>query len=483
MLACLRSRVPCVALVAIALLVLGVASPASADRTTWTSEADFAAGILEALDATSVPGSLRLAWSPGWVKFEGNPVLGPGDPGSWDETSTNSLSVVYEAGAYRMWYAGCSGISCGIGHATSPDGVAWVKDPANPVIAGGIIQNPYVLRVVATYHMWFAVNTDTIRIGHATSPDGVAWTVDGGPVLEGTPGTWDGAAVSTPAVLVENATFTMYYSGHGGSYSYSIGRATSPDGVNWTKDPSNPVMTYGGGWEGDRVHPLEVLRLATGYGMYYVGDYYAPQVGYATSVDGRSWTRAAGNPVLRVGTPGEWDSARLGDIGITDPGSGERLWYVGGSGGSLSIGLADLGTTYASFGAFTSAVFDSSSAWTTWNEVGWSGTPAANGTLVVSVRFGDAPDPNSSWTPWSNPSSVSPARIGTASRYIQVLVAFFAFDTSRTPVLDELWVDYTPPAPYRDPALWVLPLFLGVPAVVGGVAAWLLVRRRRAAPR
>ena len=54
--------------------------------------------------------------------------------------------------------------------------------------------------------------------------------------------------MSRPSVIKENNIYYMWYSGNNGG-GWSIGLATSPDGLNWTKYGLNPVMSGSGGWE------------------------------------------------------------------------------------------------------------------------------------------------------------------------------------------------------------------------------------------
>ena len=74
-----------------------------------------------------------------WDQYPGNPVLGPGDPGSWDEFARVDPTVLFDGSVYHMWFAGYDGafIGGGFGHATSLDGVEWTLDPNNPVLTPG----------------------------------------------------------------------------------------------------------------------------------------------------------------------------------------------------------------------------------------------------------------------------------------------------------------------------------------------------------
>lgn len=120
------------------------------------------------------------------------PVLGPGPPGTWDETGVAYSSVQLDRDGYRMWYQG--------------------RD----------LQGRW-------------------RIGHAASPDGVVWEKDrGNPVLEpGAPGAWDSERVFTPAVVRKGSGWRMVYSG---SPDWGLGYAYSEDGSRWRKALGNPFF-------------------------------------------------------------------------------------------------------------------------------------------------------------------------------------------------------------------------------------------------
>ncbi len=104
-------------------------------------------------------------------------------------------------------------------------------------------------------------------VGLAYSSDGLHWFRYGtSPVL--TPSTntadWDGAYEYRASVLklAGDGMYHMYYSGSNGvnspntlNYAHGIGHAMSADGINWTKDPSNPIfiITDGVAWRVNHV--------------------------------------------------------------------------------------------------------------------------------------------------------------------------------------------------------------------------------------
>jgi len=332
-------------------ILSGIAVVASAAGSlAQSSHAEFRTGPRTALDASTSRGdSLPSPTAANWVKSPANPVLGPGT--GWEADWVDSPTVLYEGGVYKMWYQGCAGVQCAIGYATSSDGVVWTRYGSNPVYtadASGWDQNlgnPVVIHDGAEYKMWYAGNGPTaIEIGYATSPDGINWRRFGSaPVLRGL-ASWDSASTSTPVVIKEGAMYTMYFSGHSGDYTYRMGRAMSPNGFNWTEDAANPLMSPDVSWEESRVHPTGIIVGSSGYDLYYTASFSLPQIGHATSVDGRAWTKDVANPILRVGASGSWDSAGVA-VGKTVTVGGVTRMYFGGESAAWGwrIGMATYG--------------------------------------------------------------------------------------------------------------------------------------------
>jgi predicted GH43/DUF377 family glycosyl hydrolase len=224
-----------------------------------------------------------------WTKHP-TPVLGPGTPGSWDDARVSEIAVLRnESGTYEMWYSGGDGVNTRIGYATSNDGITWTKYSQNPVLdvnpsmpwENQSVSELSVVKDAATYRMWYTGN-DAGPIGYATSSDAVTWTRHpSNPVFGfGSPGSWDEVEVDNPSVLIEGGLFHMWYGG--GDDPSAIGYATSPDGVNWTRNLENPVLEAGppGSWdEGGIDVPSVVLGGAT-YHMWYDGG----GIGYASPI-------------------------------------------------------------------------------------------------------------------------------------------------------------------------------------------------------
>ncbi len=308
-------------------------------------------GLTVAVAQTPPPGN--------WVKDPANPVLGPGALDSWDSGGVLAPAVLAEGTGFQMWYAatGTAVANMAIGRATSSNGSAWVRYANNPVLVSGApgawdsagVEDPAVVKKDGVYHLWYTGHDAAggRRVGHATSPDGMVWTKDpANPVLQpGPEGAWDVKGVRPGTVLFIGGEYRMWYMGSNVAGTAGIGLATSANGVNWTKHSSNPVLSVQGtGWESQGVYRPAVVFDGTTYRMWYtgVGGDGLPRIGMATSSDGVQWTRAAGNPVLGPGGPGTWDTAAAKQPAVVWKAdtSTYHLWYGGTAGNVEAIGHA-----------------------------------------------------------------------------------------------------------------------------------------------
>ena len=236
-----------------------------------------------------------------WNKYGGNPVLQAGASGTWDDVGLPSADVLIIGTTYHMWYTGNDGTNMRIGHATSPDGITWTKDTLN------------------------------------------------NPVLDvGAPGTWDDYWVYFPKVVLDGLVYHMWYTGDDGppTQNESVGHATSLDGISWTKDTINPVMTHGpsGSWDDEIVGAgFASLEGSTFYIWYDGGDGTYFRIGQATSTDGgTTWVKDLNNPVLDIGSSTSWDYPRVqvGSITYNSNTSTYYMYIFGGDMFSWEIGYA-----------------------------------------------------------------------------------------------------------------------------------------------
>jgi len=212
-----------------------------------------------------------------WNKYFQNPVLSPGPAGSWEEKSADCQSIGYYNGQYMTWYCGTpEDLHCQIGLATSPDGINWTKHAENPVLrlgpagswdAGILICNEVLFdEAEQLFKIWYVGGYNGIYgIGYATSPDGIDWTkYPGNPmIIPADPTQWDGYSVDEPDVHLINGTYHMWYKGWKKPYGVAwIGHATSSDGIRWERDPENPVLlttNSPGAWDNFQIYRPRVL--------------------------------------------------------------------------------------------------------------------------------------------------------------------------------------------------------------------------------
>jgi predicted GH43/DUF377 family glycosyl hydrolase len=300
-----------------------------------------------------------------WTKNEANPVLDTGPPSSWDDLKAVHPTVVFKDNLYHMWYAGLGPSGYKIGLANSTDGINWEKCSLNPVLdagpsawEGAKVETPTVLFDGTTFHMWYSgFNGAVYRIGYANSSNGIKWNKHSTPVLNpDTP--WDNIHVYSPAVLYNEGTFHMWYSGYDGSI-WRIGYATSTDGTNWSKSSANPVLDLGppGSWDDERIYCPEVVNDKGQYHMWYSGlDGSLWRNGYASSIDGENWTKGPFNPILDLGPPGSWDSDHVSHPTVLYDGITFHMWYIGNETDSRT-GYATYNINWTKYNSF-SEVFD-----------------------------------------------------------------------------------------------------------------------------
>jgi uncharacterized repeat protein (TIGR01451 family) len=291
------------------------------------------------------------------TKYAGNPVLKVGANGAWDDAAIWRPIVLKEGSIYKMWYSASDGTTRRIGLATSPNGITWTKSISNPVLAPGSVgawdsigvYAPSVIFDGGVYKMWYAGNWGFSSIGYATSPDGITWTKSAyNPVLSGQGyygnGYWE-AEVTEPTVIKVGTTYHLWYVGNDGTI-LRIGHATSTDGLNWVKDAANPVLNLGtpGNWDWLDVYSPSVVKVGDEFKLWYSGDTLPPayQTGYATSLDGSTWTRQ--QKLIAQGPLNSFDVHSADYPAVIVDNGGYKVWYSGlNSSGTYNLGYATAG--------------------------------------------------------------------------------------------------------------------------------------------
>lgn len=128
-------------------------------------------------------------------------------------------------------------------------------------------------------------------------------------------------------------------------------RLLPPADSSWSRSASNPLLSASLSWEETSVQEPMVLLESGVWKMWFTGGWTHPGMGYATSPDGITWTRYAGNPVYGQGGSGyafTADCPHVMKVGST--------YYLFSSGGT---------TTSVPFTTFKVATSSDGIAWTT----------------------------------------------------------------------------------------------------------------------
>ncbi len=152
------------------------------------------------------------------------------------------------------------------------------RDPVSIDFSG--IESPSVVKFNGLYHMYYTAVPQTIvgsvSIGHATSENGIDWMKDqNNPVLEpsGEIADWNGIGVAEPGAVVVNNKLFLYFAAESAGGRDSIPANTSSIGLSVSSDgyqfgPQQKILTIG--------LPYSYADGFTGYGspaaLFYNGN-------------------------------------------------------------------------------------------------------------------------------------------------------------------------------------------------------------------
>ncbi|MCU7926609.1 MAG: hypothetical protein KZQ97_09200 [Candidatus Thiodiazotropha sp. (ex Dulcina madagascariensis)] len=216
----------------------------------------------------------------------------------WSINALETPSVVKVDDVYYLYFSGrYQDQAFKIGVATSADGYTWavheqpvleatlpwelVQQETNGKLFGGVLEpSVHYDRQTSIFYLWYSTfgvqeNIFGGTIGFATSKDGMHWEKRKEPVF--TPGandSWDDALVGHVSVEKDpNGHYHMFYAGFpkGSSSPEGIGHARSADGVNWTRNPSNPIVRTNASWHTFLVGGPSSLILNGTMNLWYMG--------------------------------------------------------------------------------------------------------------------------------------------------------------------------------------------------------------------
>ncbi|MEO8552926.1 MAG: hypothetical protein ABI678_23280 [Kofleriaceae bacterium] len=180
------------------------------------------------------------------------------------------------------------------------------------------------------------------------------------PMLHNGPEAYDHGKTGPRVVLKFGPSdYRMWYEAVDDSIYTTVGYATSIDGITWTKQ--GVVKSPSATWEGNEVSPNSIVFEGSTLRLYYHAggsQLVNRRIGTATSTDGMVWTRAA-NPVLDLGASGTFDDNQVAEPRVVKVGATYRMYYTGRSATdnktSLGYATSDDGTSFTKQGQLMDA--------------------------------------------------------------------------------------------------------------------------------
>lgn len=259
--------------------------------------------------AKSISGMFQICYATStdgihdWLKY--GAVLSPDRTNptySYDSNRTFMPCVIKEVvgstTTYRMWYGGLGTWTVDrptapnanrTGYATSPDGINWTRQGVAVGLNTTLMQcfnfgsalAGKVINVGGTYKMWMH-DDGARRIGYSESADGITWSqpvraiergciAASGIVGDTRPTDTCRAYLCSPYYDAEAGVYHIWYTASTSTpHPYQINHAVSDDGIFWTKDPRNPIITYKTLDQWDySPHRMCVIRDGNKFKMWY----------------------------------------------------------------------------------------------------------------------------------------------------------------------------------------------------------------------
>lgn len=223
------------------------------------------------------------------------PSLRLGRPGAFDDAGAMPGCLVEFGGQLLLYYTGWTlartvPFTFFVGLARSTDGGdSFEKMSESPVLGRNrhdpfLTGAPWVLSENGRLRMWYISGTEWVldpdekrppvhyyTIKHATSDDGWNWETNDQlclPYLEGE------HAIARPVVRRQGDGYEMLYSARRLNETYRVYRATSADGLAWTREPSSLLETAVTGWDSEMVCYASWLDTTHGSFVLYNGNAY-----------------------------------------------------------------------------------------------------------------------------------------------------------------------------------------------------------------
>ena len=229
-----------------------------------------------------------------WKPIAGNPVFQGEAGNAWDKKIRERGFVLFDNGEYHLWYTGYNDAKSPLrllGHATSPDGLAWKRDAANPIVGDHWVEDEFVM-----------VAEGEKDVAHQlTSTDGVHWKelgkldvrlADGKPIPDGPYG--------TPSLWFEDGVWYLFYE----RGDRGVWLATSLDRKVWKNVQDAPVLAMGpDAYDSQAVAVNQIIKRDGVYYAFYHASAHRPWKDWTSNIarskDLIHWEKYPGNPIAR----------------------------------------------------------------------------------------------------------------------------------------------------------------------------------------
>lgn len=210
---------------------------------------------------------------------------------------------------------------------TSRQGIPFSKDP-------------HVVKFEGRYLMYFSIPpfkgnpASGWNIGVAESKDLINWNKIG-EIIPAEGADYEKKGLCAPCALVKDGQVHLFYQTYGNRKKDAICHAVSDDGVNFRRNPTNPIFSPTGDWTCGRAIDAEVYEFKGRWFLYFATrdkDYKIQMQGVAvapgdTDFSKDDWVQATDAPILYPVHP--WEGECIEGASIIRRGNKLVMFYAG----------------------------------------------------------------------------------------------------------------------------------------------------------
>ena len=277
-----------------------------------------------------------------------NPAMYYGDESIPGRPFSKDPYVIFFQQKYWMYYSTPDALKkeWHIGIATSTDLVHWDKIGDIYGLKGTVEEKgicaPGALIKDGQLHLFYQTygNGKSDAICHATSKDGINFIRNAtNPIFHPRESDWScGRAIDAEVVSYKNNYF-LYFATRDTSYKIQqqgIALTSLNSNFNkesWSEVPNMPMLKPSLPWEKNCIEAASCIKKGKYLYMFYAGAYNnePQQIGVAKSKDGIHWERISEEPFLKNGSAGSWNESESGHPHILKTEEGKYFLFFQGN--------------------------------------------------------------------------------------------------------------------------------------------------------